>query len=253
MLQHLCCSWPLGGVEGEHQRDALLGVRRDVLPVLGGEGEDAFLHHSQDVGITVPIERRIAAEQNVANHPTAPNITLLIVTTLQHLRCDVVRGAGLGLHLLSGRHLVILGQAKVDHFDGRIWIPVLEQEILWFDVTMNEVVVVQIAHCSQDLLHVSGGTTLIERSGGIASFVLLSLFQDAVEELTTGAEFHDQVDLLGIDEDLVELDDVRVVQRRLNVNFGLEAFSICNLGAVNGLDSTNRVSGLVHTLRDRAI
>ena len=27
----------------------------------------------------VPIERRIAAEQNVANHPTAPNITLLIL------------------------------------------------------------------------------------------------------------------------------------------------------------------------------
>ena len=84
------------------------------------------------------------------------------------------------------------------------------------------------------------------------------------------------------------------LRKQLNVNFGLEAFSICNLGAVNGLDlgflnlvksfqivqndqnavhrwihrlcprlhhatefetgldGTNRVSGLVHTLRDRA-
>ena len=36
-------------------------------------------------------------------------------------------------------------------------------------------------------LHRTGRTAL--------AFVLLSLFQDAVEELTTGAEFHDQVDL----------------------------------------------------------
>ena len=37
------------------------------------------------------------------------------------------------------------GSSAVQSHPRYIWIPVLEQEILWFDVTMNEVVVVQIA------------------------------------------------------------------------------------------------------------
>mmetsp|Transcript_35371 Transcript_35371/g.84789 ORF Transcript_35371/g.84789 Transcript_35371/m.84789 type:complete len:212 (+) Transcript_35371:706-1341(+) len=211
MLQHLGCGRSLVRVEGEHERDALFGFSRHIIPVLRWKGEVTFLDHAENVGILVAIERWITTQQNVADDSTAPHITLLVVAALQHLRRHVVGRAGLGLHLLAGTHLVLLGEAKVNHLDLRVDVPVLQEEVLRLDVAVNEVVVVEVAHGTQNLLHVGCCTPLIEGPGCIGAFVLLCLLKDSIKKLTSRAELHDKVHLLGVQEDLIELHDVWVI------------------------------------------
>ena len=68
--------------------------------------------------ISLAIERRVAAKQDVEDDTTAPEIALLIVTLLQNLWGNVVRSSILLNHFLTGN--VLSRGAKVDNCDARL-------------------------------------------------------------------------------------------------------------------------------------
>mmetsp|Transcript_91352 Transcript_91352/g.200133 ORF Transcript_91352/g.200133 Transcript_91352/m.200133 type:complete len:297 (-) Transcript_91352:306-1196(-) len=206
MAEQVLGGGSLGRIEGQHLRDEVLQLAGVLVPIWAWEVEASPLHSVEDIEISVAVEGRIAADQDVADDTTAPDVALLIVSLAgQDLGRDVVWSPSLGLHELSRR--VGLCKAEIDDLDLGFSGPVLEEEILRFDIPVSVGLGVQVAHSSQNLLHISRYILLTEG----AAFMLVRFFHDSVEKLAAGAKLHDQVDSPGVNECLVELHDVRMV------------------------------------------
>mmetsp|Transcript_37036 Transcript_37036/g.78556 ORF Transcript_37036/g.78556 Transcript_37036/m.78556 type:complete len:209 (+) Transcript_37036:231-857(+) len=153
---------------------------------------------------------RVILEQNVAGPELSyyasqgPEINFLIVGKPQHHL-----GGPVGARLQVARQLIIheARGPEIDDLDLGFSGPVLEEEILRFDIPVSVGLGVQVAHSSQNLLHISRYILLTEG----AAFMLVRFFHDSVEKLAAGAKLHDQVDSPGVNECLVELHDVRMV------------------------------------------
>ena len=143
---------------------------------------------------------------------------------------------------------MLLSEAKVDDLDLGVNVAILQEEVLWLDVAVHEVVVVEVAHCAKDLLHVGCCTPFVKGTSCISAFMLLRLLQNSIEKLTSRAQLHDKVHLLGVQEDLIEFHDVGMVQSGLDVNLRLKSLPIGDLGAIDGLDRPHRVGRLVGAL-----
>ena len=68
----------------------LYNIRRGVW---GGWGEHQGTGVGEDLCLSLTVEGRVPAEENVHNHSDRPDVTFLIVLPLQYLRGDVVRCA----------------------------------------------------------------------------------------------------------------------------------------------------------------
>ena len=95
------------------------------------------------VGLT--IERRVAAEQDVKNDTTAPQVALLIVALLEDLRCDVVRRPILLDHLLTGS--VGSGSAEVDNGNACLIPGPIQEKVLRLQVPVHNIAAVAVVNC----------------------------------------------------------------------------------------------------------
>mmetsp|Transcript_24197 Transcript_24197/g.75283 ORF Transcript_24197/g.75283 Transcript_24197/m.75283 type:complete len:499 (+) Transcript_24197:86-1582(+) len=214
------------GVEREHLGDDALGVRGDLVPVGRRELEPTRLHHLQDVAVTLPVEGRVAAKDNIGQDTAAPDVAFLVVAARvgEDLGGDVVGGAGLRLEQALSR-CEGLRQAEVDHLDGCLPVLVLHQEVLRLDVSVHEALPMHVVDGAEDLLHDPCGLDLPER----LPLVLLRLFYDPVEQLATGAQLHDKVKPFGVFEDFVQPHNVWMIQRLLDGDLVLEAARVGDL------------------------
>ena len=98
-------------------------------------------------------------------------------------------------------------KSKIDNLDDRVLISALEQEILGFEVSVADVLcVVAVVNSFDDVLDDLGSIVFRE-----VALSRLGLGDDAVEELSSGAELRDEVEVLFVLIDLVEFYDIRVV------------------------------------------
>lgn len=84
-----------------------------------------------------------------------------------------------------------------------------QDDVLWLDVAVQHFVLVQVAHCLQQVSHDEGGGLLGE--GG-------SVLHQVVE-LPVAAHLHDGVDVLFVGEAAVVADDVGVLEESLQLQF----------------------------------
>jgi hypothetical protein len=91
---------------------------------------------------------------------------------------------------------------------------VYEDYVLWFDVAVQDLVLVHL---------LEGGEEVADDEGGGLFGEGLSL-GDEVEELSVAAQFHDDVDVELVVEVAVDLDDVGVVQVALYLQFADELY-----------------------------
>ena len=99
--------------------------------------------------ISLAIEWRVAAKQDVQDDTTAPKIALLIVTLLQNLWGNIVRSSILLNHFLSGN--VLSRSAKVDNCDACLIAWPVEEQIFRLKISMHNISTVAIIYCGEDL------------------------------------------------------------------------------------------------------
>lgn len=92
--------------------------------------------------ICLPIERRVASQENVEDYSTTPQVTLLVIVLLEHLRGDVVWRAELLAHLLARVEDTRGAKVNDGHF-GRTSVFV-EEKILWLQVSVHDVSAVAV-------------------------------------------------------------------------------------------------------------
>ena len=149
--------------------------------------------------IGLSIEGGHSREKNICDDTTGPDVALLVVVLVEDLGGDVVRSAELLVEVTVG--VVDEGRAEVDDLDLVELFVLLEQDVLRLQITMHDVCLVAVVDAGEDLFHENSSIALAE----------LTALENLIEELTTLADLSDQVIALLVLEELVHLDDVRVV------------------------------------------
>ena len=138
----------------------VLSLSSDLVPLLTIVIEGAASDHLQDFLVIVSVEGRISAEQNVEHAPRGPHIAADVVVTGQDLRRDVVWCAGTSLHSMQFASFHDLRQAEINNLQISIRVRAHEKEVLWLEITMDDVHAMAIIESLQDLFENFGGDLL---------------------------------------------------------------------------------------------
>ena len=130
---------------------------------------------------------------------------------MKHLGCNVVGGAA-NCSLLLTLGINLRGQPKVANADAHMS---TQEQVSKLEVAMDDVLGVQVLQSEHKLIQEVSHFWLCEP---------LTTFHHFHESLV-GAKLHDHVVVVCIFEMAQELDDVRVVERSVNLDFGHQLFS----------------------------
>jgi hypothetical protein len=166
--------------------DKVLGILADILPIPLVEDHRGAVAFLQEVGEVLAPERRVAAEQGVRNDTHGPHVDRLAVALAVHdLGGSVAERARHGLQglLLASQRL---GNTKVGEDEVRVGVFGDVDEVLGFQISVDNVVVVQVVNSGENLLDRLRGIFLSEPA----------LLANSVKELSTGGELGDNVELV---------------------------------------------------------
>lgn len=224
MLVRLESSVSLGRVFDKEFSNEVFGLVTAFVEGLAVESVDALFDAHEDGSDILPIEGRAPTQQDIQNNSACPIVHFFPVFAINHLRSKIHGGAlGLVLELLL---LEDLRNSKVNQLDALNVVLLFKQDILGFQVTMADVVVVEVGDGWKYLAHYDGSLSLCDEL----------LFDNQVEELTALAHLSHQVDgLLGLVH-LVELDDVGMIQFLQQLYLGCKHLLVHDVLLGNGLD-----------------
>lgn len=157
---------------------AFLGLRNDLLVVIAEVGS-------------------FSGQQNVQHDSNRPYIRLLVVLLLVKDFWGHVEGSADDLPQL----LALCELARSAEVYDLYILAAFKADVLWFDVPMDEALLVDVVNGREDLHHDLSGVFLAE---------LLPL-HDLVEELSALEQIHDQVEMHIVFVDLIELYYILVV------------------------------------------
>ena len=200
---------------------------RDFFPAGVFEGEVTLFDALDDLLVRVAGEGRHSGQQDEENDAQTPHIALLTVRALDHFRSQVVRRTKDSMH---GMFFIDSARgAEVDQLDDMV-VLVLEVDVLRLDVSMDDVVLVQIVHRGEQLTNDLGRLDLIQVLIGSHSVV-----QSAAKH-----HFVDEVDLLFVLVHLDHLPDVGVVKllQKLDLLKQLSALSEFEVLFADDFDSS---------------
>mmetsp|Transcript_98961 Transcript_98961/g.308385 ORF Transcript_98961/g.308385 Transcript_98961/m.308385 type:complete len:396 (-) Transcript_98961:491-1678(-) len=162
VLQCLRRREPLLRVQLEKHPDKMFGIFRDILPVGSHKAEVPKAHLRQDISVSVPMERWVAAKQHVHDDPATPQVRSLVVLAGEDLRRHVVGRARLRREHRVGPELP--GEAEVDDLQAAPLDAVFrgEEEVLGFQVSVADAVLVHVVDGAEDVLHHHRGLDLGE-------------------------------------------------------------------------------------------
>lgn len=196
-------------VDVQNTSQNIFGISRQYFGQFKISSDDFFV---QFICVGV-FEREVAAQHGIQNDSARPNVCIkaLIFFACDHLRSGIARRATGSFEFFSG--FILIGEPKVYNFDVFVMI---EEQILWFEISVYDSVFVDVLHTCNDLLHEPDGFGFIEPLP----------FDDVVEEFTAFSILHDEVDVgFGFD-DLVELDDVGMAEYFEDADFAGDTFDV---------------------------
>ncbi len=126
-----------------------LRFRRDSR-TLTLQGIVALLHPLDDLVARVPIEGRVAAEEDVQDHTAAPHVALLVVVLPQHLRRDVIwllgslktkYSADALAHLARVSPVEYHRRAEVHNLDDRIFSLCVKEQVFGLQIPARDRVI----------------------------------------------------------------------------------------------------------------
>ena len=192
-------------VRYEHLAEEVASLGGDV--VWEGElGAQDILVEEVDVvsfricGIVV--EWEIAGQHRIQNNATGPDVDCRAdVEALadDELGSCITGAAAAGLHQVIGPMLETVGEPKV----GDDHVPVsIEEEVLEFEVTMDDLF----------LMKVPDGRNELSKQLASVTFFEVAVGEDVIEELAAGGIFEDDADVFVGFNDIVEMNDIRVME-----------------------------------------
>ena len=199
VLEGLLSRWAFLRVVGEESADEILAVLRDGLPDAVVEVELSLTDLLHDVLVRLSVEGRHTRKQDIRDDTAGPDIALFVVVLVEDFGGDVVRGAELLVKVSVG--VVDERGAEINDLDLIELLVLLEQNVLGLQIAMDDVCLMTVVDAGEDLFHKDGAVTFAE----------FAALEDLIEELTTLADFSDQIVALLVFEELVHFDDVRVV------------------------------------------
>jgi len=153
-----------------------------------------------DLCVSGTIEWWITRKENVGNNSNGPQITALVVASVDNLWAHVVGGSYSVFHWsLTG--IVSSREAKINELNCAVFSRVGKENIFRFDISMDPGVIVKVEYCLKDRLDNSCCLEFSEAtcSGGT--------FGDLIEQFSSGVLIGDDVDMICIFEDIYHSHD----------------------------------------------
>ena len=133
---------PLLFVQLQHGSDKTFDLLALLCPILSVHLELPFQDLGPDRVDVVDVERRVAANQDVENHPCRPNVTLLVIFPIQNLRRVVVTEI-LGLfHVV--RFFQFFAHFEITNFHLDVAYALLQVDCLKSQFTVDYVLFVKV-------------------------------------------------------------------------------------------------------------
>jgi len=131
------------------------------------------------------------------------------------------------------------GQTKIYQLYPRHIVLIDEQDVFWFDISVDDVVFMQVGHGFDQGADDRDRCGLVEAGRHCTGVPLAELgsLHDLIEELSAAAHLRDDVHTLAVLVDVSKLDDARVVDFREEVNLASYPILSPDAGFVNRLDS----------------
>mmetsp|Transcript_1149 Transcript_1149/g.2513 ORF Transcript_1149/g.2513 Transcript_1149/m.2513 type:complete len:301 (+) Transcript_1149:2102-3004(+) len=187
--------------------DEILGLVADRVPYIARlerkrPPQNVVPHLDERLRPAAAAEGRIAAEEKVGDDADGPDVASFVVISPNDLRRDCVgRPYGIALRLSDFK---MLRKAKVDHLELRIVVGAAKEEVLQFEVAVDNALRMDVAEGAEHLPDEAGALLL--------RVVVVRLLVEPVEELPPETELLHQIYLLVALVHLLEPDDVRVIQ-----------------------------------------
>eukprot|EP00968_Pinguiococcus_pyrenoidosus_P013929 scaffold1272_cov250-Pinguiococcus_pyrenoidosus.AAC.21 len=215
-----------------------LAVLEELSRVLHAVVHDGVAH----LPLAAAVEGRRAREEHVGDHAHGPHVAVVVVVAAEHLGRHVVRRAAAQLEL---RVVVeVLAEAEVDQLHHHV-AGALDEPVLQLEVAVHDAALVKVPHGRQHLAQDVRALAL--------AHVLSGLLHEVVEELSTGAQVHDEMQLqVAAVVDLPQAHDVRVVHLLQDAHLLVQLADLlgCHLPRLHGLHGVpgtgDQVPGLAH-------
>ena len=152
------------------------------------------------------LKGRLADNQRIDDDTDRPNVDFVRVTlfAFQHFGRNIVRGTADGTLALT-IELEFRGQTEITDFDLHF---VVQEEVTELQISVDDAMTVEVLDSRADLVDVALNLELVQS---------LTPTQKLVERLVL-AELKQDVDVLGVLEEVLEADNVVLVQRAMNLD-----------------------------------
>ena len=210
IFQTLLRCYPSFGIFIKHPRNKLFGLRAYIFPVDGIKLQFLMKHILKYLFVIVSFKRWIATEENEQNYAQAPYVTRVGVGTFEYFWCHIIWSSNDGLQFDLLKALVTsksFGKAKINKLDFRFWSVICKEEIFWFQISVADLMFVQVFDCREDFLH----------QLSCSPFTKPFALYDFIEELATLGKFHYDMNIPIVDVAFMKFDDVRVVNLPKNL------------------------------------
>ena len=167
--------------------------------------EDVFV---QEVDIVtfgigwIVVERQVTREHRVQNNTTGPDVysrAYIEALADDQFGSSITRAATARLHQVVGLMLKAVGESKVGHDH----VPVsVEKQVFEFEVTVDNLFLVEVPNGRDELSKQLASVTFFEIAVG----------ENMIEEFTPGGIFKDDPDVLVRFDNIIEMNNIRVVQ-----------------------------------------
>ena len=139
-------SWDTNVFFAENALDKVFGLIRNIIPSVSIEAVFTLLDPLDDLLVCIAVEGRLTREKDVKDDTYAPHIALLTIGASNYLRSHIVRGTEDAVH---GMLIIDTSwSSKINEFDDCVFL-VFEVNVLRFDVSMDDIVLVQVVHSGE--------------------------------------------------------------------------------------------------------
>jgi len=207
VLKSFFSRWSFVLIKSKKFRDEIFASIRDSFPGWVIEVELSKLDLLHDLLVGGTVERWDTGKNNESDDTDRPNIAFSTVRFSKNFWSNIIRSSELFIKLLALTNNKRC--TEIDNLNLIEFLVCFKKNVLWFEISMNDVVYVAIVDARKDLSDKNTSIFLVE----------LTSFDDLIEELTTFADIGDNVVSLLILEELVHLKNIWMIKILKNINF----------------------------------